>query len=288
MLPPPATQQPVASPWAHDDPQSDAVIAALRAHTGVDVAEFRRPTLDRRILNRMISVGVRSHAAYLRLLEASRDEAYALLDRVAIKVSHFYRNAATFDLLRHTVLPGLAAAAGGRPLRIWSAGCGHGQEAWTLAMLLHDGGINGSIESTDIDPGALCAASVGCYPVKDVAQLPGDLAVRYIRPDSGTDQVSVAPVLRTRVRFTRHDLLSGAAPPGDGPFDLICCRNVLIYFQRAAQERTLELFRRHVAPDGALCLGEAEWPTGSAMLWCSALAPRARIFHAVPVVGAVA
>src|SRR5690606_23549381 len=108
-----------------------------------------------RIQSRMTSVGVASLAEYGRLLESSEREAFELLERITIKVSRFYRNRAAFELIRTRLLPALARR--GERLRVWSAGCGRGEEAWSLAMLLEDAGLEGTVHASDVDPGALAA-----------------------------------------------------------------------------------------------------------------------------------
>jgi chemotaxis methyl-accepting protein methylase len=245
----------------------------------VDVREYRRPTIERRIRNRMISVAEPSLAAYARRIADSREEGFALLERVSIKVSEFYRNPDVFAWLHAQVLPALAARVRGRPLRVWSAGCGRGEEPWTLAMLLHDLGIDAVVEATDIDPAALSFARQARYKDEAIGALPSEFVNRYLDRATAGDEVRVDPELQRLVRFSLHDLLADPAAPGNGAFDLICCRNVLIYFQRAAQARTFQRLERALTPGGVLCVGEAEWPCGPAADSLFAAAPRIRIFH---------
>lgn len=273
---------------ADDAVAVDEIIDALRRHTGVDVREYRRSTIERRIGNRMISIASPSLESYARLIAHSPHEANALLERVSIKVSEFFRNAEVFALLQSRFLPALVDSARGRPLRIWSAGCGRGEEAWTLAMLLHDLRIDGFIQATDVDPSALSFARRAEYRVSSVGALPQVLSDRYLtnvagKRDVGESVVSVDKSLHDLVQFSVHDLLSDAPAPGEGAFDLICCRNVLIYFQRTAQERTFLRLQRCLAPAGMLCVGEAEWPCGPSADRLLASAPRSRLFHHSPL-----
>lgn len=269
----------VAADAEGHDAEIDAIIDALRRHTGLDARAYRRPTVERRIRNRMISVGEPTLASYARRITDSADEASALLERVSIKVSEFYRNADVFARLHAHVLPTLAASTHGQPLRIWSAGCGRGEEPWTLAMLLHDLNIDAVVEATDIDPSALAFAQRARYKHGAIGALPSALANRYLVRGTARGEVHVAPELRHIVRFSMHDLLSEAPPTGNGPFDLICCRNVMIYFQRAAQERTFDRLEQSLSAGGVLCVGEAEWPCGRAADTLIAAASRNRIFH---------
>ncbi|HZM35861.1 MAG TPA: protein-glutamate O-methyltransferase CheR [Burkholderiales bacterium] len=256
------------------------ILAIVRARTGIDFAAYRAPTLERRILSRMGSVGIASHDEYLRLLERSHEEAAQLLERITIKVSRFYRHVPTFDLLRAQVMPRLAAL--GRPVRAWSAGCGRGEEPYTLAMLLDEASIEGRVEATDIDPRALELALAGEYAAEAVAELPRELRERYLEAAAGGRKptLRVRASLRERVRFSRGDLRAlDAAEPGGG-FDLVCCRNVLIYWLPEVQARVLAAVLAAVAPGGYLCLGEAEWPRPQATAGLQPLTPGGRVFRA--------
>jgi chemotaxis methyl-accepting protein methylase len=262
----------------------DAILAVVRERTGADFTRYRLSTVTRRVCNRMISVGAVNYDDYLRLLRADEHEAQHLLERLTIKVSRFYRNAVTFDALRTGVLPALAKLRGSAPIRIWSAGCGQGEEPYTLAMLLDDAGTPGNIEATDLDPRALHAARIARYPVAALGELPTPLRARYCADDG--DWITVGSEVRTRVRFSLHDLTSDAAPPGPERFDLICCRNVLIYLDRAHQERALQRLCDGLCAGGYLCLGEAEWPLPSLADRLAPLEHRTRLFRAVPAAAA--
>lgn len=259
-----------------------AVLSVLHERTGVDFAQYRTGTVTRRIHNRMISAGIDSLEAYLSHLRASHDETLPLVERLTIKVSRFYRNRATFDLLREQVLPDLARCgrrAGRDGLSIWSAGCGCGEEAYTLAMLLEEHGIPGTVEASDIDPGALDAARAGIYPQAALAELPPAF-LSYLEPVAGKgERHRVVDAVRRRLRFSRHDLTAAAPPPG-APFDLVSCRNVLIYFDREAQVRTLAKLRSALSDGGCLCLGEAEWPHAAVAATLATVSAKLRVFRA--------
>lgn len=264
--------------WPADAAILDSILAVVRERTGMDFSRYRPATVQRRIANRMISVGVRSLEAYLSLLVSSRDEAQHLLNRLSIKVSRFYRNRVAFEVLR-SVLPALARRAPDG-LRMWSAGCGCGEEPYTLAMLLEERGLAGSVVATDIDPAALQAAGQGAYAEEAAAELPRELAARFLvragRCPPRRSAVAVTPAVRSRVRFSRMDLLAGAQPAG-GPFHVVCCRNVLIYLQPDARNVAFATLRRALAPGGVLFLGEAEWPPEELAAGLSCLG-RSRVF----------
>ena len=265
----------------NDDTALDAILEEVRRKTGFDLAAHRRPTLARRVRNRMVSAGIADVAEYLRFLEATAAEPARLLDRLTIKVSRFYRNAPAFDLVRDEVLPELARAAGGRALRIWSAGCGRGEEAHTLAMLLEERGIPGSVLATDIDAAALAAAREASYPEAALRELPPALRAGCLVPDAArAGHWRPSLPVRARVEWRIDDV--GAAAPAPAIFDLVCCRNVLIYFTAPMQERALRRLVASMAARGYLLLGEAEWPSAAVMPMLATVAQRSRLFRAQP------
>jgi chemotaxis methyl-accepting protein methylase len=269
---------PEAGVPAIDDPAFGEILQLLREHSGTDFASYRLPTVARRTMNRMISVGAQTFADYLQFLRHREGEAARLLEHVTIKVSRFYRHAPTFDALRRQVLPELARQAEGRSLSVWSVGCGCGEEPYTLAMLFAEAGLSCVIEATDIDPAALQRAAHGYYPDAALIELPRDLRERYLARSDGFYEVS--PLLRGQVRFSLHDILSSRPAPGSGAFDLVCFRNVLIYLGHEVQELALHSVRRAVRSAGYLCLGEAEWLAPAIATTLTPLAHDTRIFRA--------
>jgi chemotaxis methyl-accepting protein methylase len=227
----------------------------------VDFSCYRPAMLERRIVNHVSAAAVASLDDYLHLLKSSASEPYRLLERITIKVSRFYRHAPTFDHLRETVLPALARSRR-QPLRILSVGCGAGEEAYTFAMLLEQAGIEGTIEATDVDCRALGNAQEGTYPLSATAELPPALSEQFLEPVvvKGQPRYRVRDDLRARVRFTRYDITATGPTPGGESFDLVSCRNVLIYLQRSAQASATTRLLDMIREDGVLCLGEAEWP----------------------------
>jgi chemotaxis methyl-accepting protein methylase len=269
---------PEAGVPAIDDPAFGEILQLLRERTGTDFTSYRLPTVARRTVNRMISVGASTFADYLQLLRQREGEAARLLEHVTIKVSRFYRHAPAFDLLRREVLPELARQANGRSLAVWSVGCGCGEEPYTLAMLFAEAGLSCVIDATDIDPAALQRAAQGYFADAALIELPKDLRERYLVRTDGFHEVSAA--LRAQVRFSHHDILASRPAPGPGEFDLVCFRNVLIYLGHEVQELALQSARRAVRSEGYLCLGEAEWLPQGIAATMTPLAPDARIFRA--------
>lgn len=275
----PSIAGPEAGVPAIDDPAFCEILQLLHERTGTDFASYRLPTVARRTLNRMISVGAETFADYLQLLRQREGEAARLLEHVTIKVSRFYRHAPAFDMLRREVLPELVRQANDKPLTVWSVGCGCGEEPYTLAMLFAEAGVSCTIEATDIDPAALRKAARGYYADAALIELPKDLRERYLVRSDGFHEVN--PLLREQVRFSHHDVLSSRPPPGGGEFDLVCFRNLLIYLGHQFQDQALHSVRRAVRHEGYLCLGEAEWPSPAIATTLRPLAHVTRIFRAV-------
>jgi chemotaxis methyl-accepting protein methylase len=250
------------NPQTESDRLIEAVIAVVRRQTAHDFSRYREATIRRRIYNRMLAAGVPTLGSYLELLRNSRAEVAKLAENLTVKVSSFYRDTRAFDVVSREVLPLVARRRAGGHVRIWSAGCGRGEEAYTLAMLIEEQHLPGCILATDIDHNALSVAQTGVYSLDAIVGLPEDLSRTYCRSVSAAfpAHVAVGEVVRRRVRFRVHDMLSGTSPAPQA-FDLICCRNVLIYLKREEQQRALRYFYRALAPGGFLFLGEAEWPT---------------------------
>ena len=258
-----------------------SVLGIVRERTGVDFACYRTAMLERRVANHVASSGATSNEDYLQQLQGSPAAAFRLLERITIKVSRFHRHSPTFEHLRDTLLPQLARERDGEPLRIWCAGCGEGEEAYTFAMLLDQAGIDGYVEATDVDATALNQARAGVYPLAAAVELPAALAAEYLEPviAKGQPGYRIQDNLRARVRFARHDITSDAPAPGNERFDLVSCRNVLIYLQRAAQARTTRRLLNVLRENGVLCLGEAEWPLPEIAAELAPLPHKTRMFR---------
>ena len=236
---------------------TERILQLVLERCGVDLGAYRAQTLERRVRHRMLALGLDRVGDYEALLASAGGEAERLLERVAIKVSRFYRNAEAFDIVARDVLPELAARHGS--LSLWSAGCARGEEAWTLAMLLDSCAIPGEVVATDLDAEALAVAREGAYPEAAIAELPARLRDRYLEPEGRRHRV--IPRLRERVRFARLDVCRGRP---EGVFQLVACRNLLIYWARDVQEAILGRLLEATSPGGYVMLGESEWPVGSA------------------------
>jgi chemotaxis protein methyltransferase CheR len=266
---------------------SDAGFAELTAKIsrdrGFGCASYKDKCLRRRIAVRMRARGVHTYGDYARVLDTDGAEYDKLLDALTINVTKLFRNWETYDAIATKVVPALWER--GLPaINVWSAGCSSGEEPYSIAALFHRHadrmGALGQLASrvkvlgSDIDARSLEAAQRGAFAEGDFTDTPDELRRRYF---SATVPFTIVPDVRRLVRFERRDLLGEPSPPGQ--YHLICCRNVLIYFDRDTQERLFEKFYSALAPDGFLVLGKVETLLGSARARFVAVDGRERIFR---------
>ena len=256
-------------------PPGDAAFATLKrmvvARTGHAYYEDKDPALRERLERRLRATGTADAAGYLALLgdpEKGEAEWAALESAVTIGETFFFRDRGQFDALRDTILPALIAArAASRRLRLWSAGCSTGAEPYSLAILLRrllgedhaSWGVD--ILGTDISAAALEAARAAVFSPWALRGMdPAERARDFLPAEEGRAW-QLRPMHRAAVRFERGNLLGlldGTAPAAMTGFDLILCRNVLIYFDRAAVPRMVRALGARLAPDGWMLLGHAE------------------------------
>ncbi len=238
-----------------------AVLELLRGEIGFDLADYKQSTLVRRIQRRMAFRQIDRLADYRTLLAGEAAEREALAEDLLIGVTAFYRDPEVFQYLATSVLPELLRDRSPRhDLRIWSAGCATGEEAYTLALLALEAaersGFEGAVKvfATDIQQRSLDLAARGVFSAEAMAVLPESCRERWFRPEAdGSWRIS--PEVRRNVVFARHNLLV------DPPFtriDLAVCRNLLIYLKPAAQRRALAQIHFALQPNGCLLLGSSE------------------------------
>jgi len=249
----------------------------IERERGLRLSSYKQPCLRRRLAVRMRACGAPSFAAYAEVLDAVPAEFDRLLAALTINVTRFFRNPETWDLLARRVVPELLGAR--RHVRVWSAGCASGEEPYTLALLFAAHGAAEAvrrlrIDATDLDPEAVEAVRRAEYPASALADVPAALRPLWFTPGP---PCRVVPALARRVRAAVHDLTR--EPPPAPPYQLIVCRNVLIYFDRATQERLLTAFAGALAPGGRLLLGQVETLVGPAREAFELEAPRERLYR---------
>lgn len=245
-------------------PLSD-LLQVLMARTKIDFREYKQSTITRRIERRMVALGIESQQEYADFCRNNPQALDDLFKDLLISVTRFFRDRDEFEQLsRH--LPALLKAKGDEPLRVWVAGCATGEEVYSIAILLAEalGGPHVQLKdkvqifATDIDQEALLVARKGVYDLTALNDIPKKLAENYLVRQGGG--VRVIENLRTAILFPIHDVCR------DPPFlkvDLLCCRNVLIYFGSALQRRVLARFHYALNKDGLMFIGTAESVSGA-------------------------
>ena len=186
------------------------------------------------------------------------------LDAVTTNKTEVFRGRHHFEFVRHVILPEFRAGSSGslRPLLIWSAGCSNGAEPYSVAMICQDFGRTDSgfrfeILASDISTQVLRLAARAIYPHSAIGPLSMELRKRYLLHDPGSDEVRIIHDLRRRVIFNRHNLMDEPYPTPQ-KMDIVFCRNLLIYFDRATQRKVLSRLCRCLKPGGYLFLGHSE------------------------------
>jgi chemotaxis methyl-accepting protein methylase len=265
-----------------DEAAFDALTREISRAAGLSLDAYKEKCLRRRIAVRMRACGVHSYADYQAVLTRTPEEYEHLKDTLTINVTRFFRNAETWQRLAADHVPALLAHFAG-VLRVWSAGCSSGEEAYGLAILVADAaGAAGDprglervqVDATDIDRKSLERAAEARYRGDALLETPPEVVARYFEAEA--DGWRLRPAVRRRVRVRRHDL--GREPP-PGTFHLIVCRNVVIYFERPMQERLFQSFADALLPEGLLVLGKVETLLGPARERLQLVDPRERIYR---------
>jgi chemotaxis protein methyltransferase CheR len=270
-----------------DSPEERAFRALTEKITqarGVCCGAYKDRCLRRRIAVRMRARGVHSFTDYSRLLDSDGHEYDRLLDALTINVTKFFRNNETWTALAPFLAERWQARSGA--VAVWSAGCASGEEAYTIAAALaetarttgqSDWLPRARVLATDIDRQSLERATAARYAAAAFSETPADVLRRWIEPEAADGTRAPVAAVRGLVTVQRHDLTTGR-PPG-GPFDLVVCRNVVIYFDRDTQERLFQVFASALRPDGLLLLGKVETLLGPAREQLRMENPRERIYR---------
>ncbi len=272
----------LTAPRAEVDRHLRTFLENLREQSGIDFGSYKLPTIMRRLQRRIAATGTENLANYIRFLQRNPDEYQRLINSFLIKVTEFFRDPELFTYLRDELLPQLIheAQESTKELRIWSAGCATGEEAYSLAILVSEllpqsTDLSIRIFATDLDGEAISFARRGVYPASALSEMPSDMIERYFTMLNGAYEVKKS--VRSLVVFGQHDLGQRAPFPR---IDLALCRNVLIYFTTELQRRALQLFAFSLRDGGCLVLGKAETVTPLADFF-SLEQPRLKVYRRV-------
>lgn len=252
---------------ARISPRSFARLAAfIEGQTGIKMPESKRHLVEGRLMRCLRSTGISSIDAYCDHIlsgEASEAELLELVNALTTNKTDFFREPGHFDYITSHILPEFARDGIGRA-RCWSAAASTGMEAYTLAMVIADfmersHALDFEILATDIDTNVLQEARRGIYPLSALAPVPPLLRNRYVlrANDPRRKEGRVVADLRRRISFGRLNLMDSQYPVG-APMDLILCRNVLIYFEKAVQAKVIARLCDCLRPGGYLILGHSE------------------------------
>ncbi|GIP15145.1 chemotaxis protein methyltransferase [Paenibacillus montaniterrae] len=236
-----------------DDLDFIRFIENIKKKTAIDLSLYKEAQMKRRLTTLRLKHGHTTFESYFQALVAQPAMMDEFLDRMTINVSEFWRNPQRWEVLRSKFLPEMISQYD--KLKIWSAACSTGEEPYTLAMILDQLSMLHKTEllATDLDQGVLAKAHQGFYLDRSVRDVPPVFLNKYFHEEEGV--YSVVDSLKRAVKFKQHNMLYD---PFDSGFDLIVCRNVMIYFTEEAKNELYHKFAKALKPGGILFVGSTE------------------------------
>ncbi|QIK38283.1 chemotaxis protein CheR [Caldichromatium japonicum] len=239
----------------------EAIRQLIYEHAGIALGPAKKDMVYSRIARRLRALGLKTFQDYLDILDSQSDEWTQFINALTTNLTAFFREAHHFPILAEHALE--LKRRGRQRLRLWSSACSTGEEPYSMAMTLIDAFKTWTppleILATDVDTNVLDQAAKGVYPLERLEKLPPEQLKRFFLRGKGayTGLVRVRPELRALVEFQPLNLLSDSWPMRE-PFDVIFCRNVMIYFDKPTQARILSRFHTLLRPDGLLFVGHSE------------------------------
>lgn len=240
-----------------------AVVRLVYEKSGITLHEGKRALITARLQKRLRASGCRSFADYLRFVDSSEPELVELLDAIATNHTSFFREPEHFAFLKSRVIPEWIKPGSLEPFDIWSAACSTGEEPYTLAMTFQEALADRDrsrvrILASDMSTKALRAADAAVYRLEKVQELPIETLRAYFERGLGEQAgwARVQPAIRRQVEFKQLNLLEITSL--GRTFATIFCRNVMIYFDRAVQQRVVSMLERHLKPGGYLFISHSE------------------------------
>lgn len=236
-----------------EDQDFTLFIKKIKNFTTIDLNQYKEVQMKRRLTTLRNKKGFPTFAAYFDAIAADKSVLYEFLDRMTINVSEFWRNSNRWQLLESKFIPELQKQT--KRLKCWSAACSTGEEPYTLAMIMAElkGLQDAQLMATDIDEGALEKARNGVYLDRSIREVPENYLKKYFQQDQVTYHIT--DELKRRVKFQKQNLLTD---PFEQNFDLIICRNVMIYFTEEAKTLLFHKFAQALKPGGILFVGSTE------------------------------
>ncbi|PDT88758.1 chemotaxis protein CheR [Bradyrhizobium sp. Y36] len=250
--------------YAIDDGDFRKIVQLVMNTAGIVLSDRKRPFVQSRLGRRLRALGMTDFRQYCRLLEApaGEEERSHLINAITTNHTSFFREPHHFAYLANTILPKLASSEAGqsRRLRIWSAGCSTGEEPYTIAMTLreHASALRDwdvKILATDLDTNVVSHAAEGIYDTDRLESVPSSYRNRFVTElDEGRSRIN--DEVRSLISFAPLNLLQKW--PMRGPFDVIFCRNVVIYFDKPTQRKLFDRYAEMLRPTGSLFIGHSE------------------------------
>lgn len=236
------------------DPDYLGFIHSVKQQTGIDLSQYKEAQMKRRLTTLRTKNGHASFASFFQAMMADKKLFYEFLDKMTINVSEFWRNPNRWEVLRDKIIPEILGNK--NRLKVWSAACSTGEEPYTIAMILSDLGLLPSsyLLASDIDEGALAKANQGLYLERSLKDVPAEVSQRYFTAE-GSAMYRIDEKLKKAVTFKKQNLLLDQF---EEDFDLIVCRNVMIYFTEEAKNTLYTKFANALRPGGILFVGSTE------------------------------
>jgi chemotaxis protein methyltransferase CheR len=240
--------------------------ALVQGEAGIFLSDQKRALLVGRLAPRLRALELPSFAAYYERVWSDREELVRMIDALCTNETHFFREPKQFAFLEQEVLPAWRAAADAgtraKRVRVWSAGCSTGEEPYSIAMSLawHLPGWSVEILASDLSTKVLDRAAAGIWPMERAEEIPPHYRKTFMLRGRGAQEGKMAarPELSATIRFARINLNDESYPAVAGRFDLIFCRNVLIYFDAPSKRRVIDRLLDRLDPAGFFFLGHSE------------------------------
>ncbi|MCM1988122.1 CheR family methyltransferase [Oceanirhabdus seepicola] len=218
----------------------------------IDLTAYKETQLHRRLLSLMSRIGVKTVDEYIKLLKTDKDQRQKFLDFVTINVTEFFRNPDIFDEFNNILIK---EARSKQKLKIWSAACSIGAEPYSIAMILNsnNAGKGHKIIATDIDATILDKARAGVFNENEIKNIDSNLLSKYFSKEDS--KYVISPSIKSMITFKKHDLILGSY---EKDFDVIVCRNVVIYFKQEIKDKIYQKFSQSLKSGGLLFVGATE------------------------------
>lgn len=227
-------------------------IVNVKKKTGIDLAKYKEEQMKRRLTSLYVRNGFVNFDQYFKAMQIDINLFHEFLDHITINVTEFYRNPSLWEVLQGEIIPRFLKEK--RKIKCWSSACSSGEEPYTLAMIFNELGItNYEIIASDLDEGVLAKAQLGIYGERVLKDLPKNFSDKYFDKKDLTYEIS--NTIKKNVKFKRLDLLGDTF---DSNYDLIICRNVMIYFTEEANTQLYHKLSEALSTDGVLFVGSTE------------------------------